>query len=348
MGVLLLTGCQAQRIVSHDGSTSGEVAPPVATAAPMSAVDREDAANAEMRRRMEKRVALERDQIGLAKVIEFIRDTTGAPIAVDWVTLELVGVEPDSLVTIDLKNVPASYFLELTLEQVTPEIYDAKDGPTFVVRDGVVIVSTVRALAQDVELRQYSLDPFASARPTINQRLYADNNAARRMLGMVTLQGKDVDPQKLDARDLHAGFCATCDASRKHDRLDVALTVMTYQEQVDQVMELIQTSVGDPDEWLDEESTMTEIGGSLLIKTTPENHAKIRGLFESMRIERAERFKRQALEMETLLLLEQAEAYRLKQDYSAALEAIEQALRVDPHSLEARALYDIVAATLSR
>jgi len=42
-------------------------------------------------------------------------------------------------------------------------------------------------------------------------------------------------------------------------------------------------TVGDPDEWLDEESTLTEIGGKLVIKTTPENHEQIEQLLADLK-----------------------------------------------------------------
>lgn len=42
-----------------------------------------------------------------------------------------------------------------------------------------------------------------------------------------------------------------------------------------QVVHLIQESIGDPDEWLDENSTLREHHGQLIVKTTPENHEQI-------------------------------------------------------------------------
>ncbi|MEM9416533.1 MAG: von Willebrand factor type A domain-containing protein [Planctomycetota bacterium] len=49
----------------------------------------------------------------------------------------------------------------------------------------------------------------------------------------------------------------------------------TREEQVEAVIELIQDTVGDSDEWLDEDSTIREIAGQLIIKTTAENHDMI-------------------------------------------------------------------------
>jgi tetratricopeptide (TPR) repeat protein len=294
---------------------------------------------------LNKRVSLNNDNLPLRSIVDFLRQATGANIVVNWSALALVEIDRDSLVAINLTDVPASQLLQVALEQVSAEAYD-DDKASFAVRGDIVVISSLRALKSTTVLRQYSIDDLANTRPTTNKRIYGRNNDARRMLGMTTLQNKTVDPETVKVKNLNAGFCANCDAS--HDRLEVALSVMTYYEKVDQITELITTTVGDRDEWLDEESTLTEINRTMLIKTTPENHAQIRKLFKAMRIEQAERFKRQALEMETFVLLEAAEAYRLKQDYDAALKKINAALRVDPNSVEAQALKEIVNGTLSR
>lgn len=50
------------------------------------------------------------------------------------------------------------------------------------------------------------------------------------------------------------------------------------QEFVDQVTELINTTTGDPDQWLDEEFTLSEFNGNLIVKATPEIHEEIEQL----------------------------------------------------------------------
>lgn len=342
---LLLGGCQAGQNAGHSEPPSQSGVDQAEPAVPLATFVRQYANEEETLALLDKRVSLTNDNLPLRSIVEFLREATGANIVVNWSALALVEIDQDSLVAINLNDVPASQVLQVTLEQVSAEAFD-DDKADFAARGDIIVISTLRALKTTTVLRQYSLDEFANTRPTLNKRIYGRNNDARRMLGMTTLQDKTVDPQTIKVKDLNPGFCANCDAS--HDRLEVALSVMTYWEKVDQICELIRTTVGDPDEWLDEDSTLTEINGSMLVKTTPENHAQIRELFASMRLEQAERFKRQALEMETFMLLEAAETYRLRQDYAAALKKINQALRVDPNSLEARALKEIVMATLSR
>ena len=59
------------------------------------------------------------------------------------------------------------------------------------------------------------------------------------------------------------------------DSEDLDLDMPSRQELVDQVQSLINTTTGEPDQWLDEEFTITEFNGNLIVKTTPEVHKEI-------------------------------------------------------------------------
>ena len=62
--------------------------------------------------------------------------------------------------------------------------------------------------------------------------------------------------------------------------LAAARGAVTVPEMVDLFIELININVGDPDEWLDEESTITENKGILTVKTSEANHAELEALFD--------------------------------------------------------------------
>lgn len=89
---------------------------------------------------------------------------------------------------------------------------------------------------------------------------------------------------------------------------------------------------------------MTELNGNLIVRTTPGNHRSIRALLITLHKSQAEHFKQRAKTIEVFLLLQDAEGHRLKQNYDAALRKINQALRVDPESVEANALKEIINA----
>lgn len=114
------------------------------------------------------------------------------------------------------------------------------------------------------------------------------------------------------------------------------------------LVDLIQDGVGSYDEWLDEESTVREINGNLVVKTTADNHDAVHALLAQLRRSQAEDYRRQLVLIEVFVLLKEAEDARLDQDYAAALSAIDQALRVDPENPEATAMREVVVATLGR
>lgn len=63
---------------------------------------------------------------------------------------------------------------------------------------------------------------------------------------------------------------------------DLSEDTLSRAEKVNQITSLIQDTCGRPDEWLDEDSTMTELSGTLVVRTTPEVHAQIQSLLEQL------------------------------------------------------------------
>ena len=66
------------------------------------------------------------------------------------------------------------------------------------------------------------------------------------------------------------------------DNEDLGEDMPSRQELVDQIVELITSTVGEPDYWLDEISTITELNGNLIVKTTPEDHQSIQKLLTAI------------------------------------------------------------------
>lgn len=173
------------------------------------------------RAKLEKRISLNTDNLTLGTAIDFIQAVTELNVAVNWRSLEIVGIEPDALVSIAVTRVPAAQLLQLVLDQVSADAFD-DDKAGFAVRDGVVHIATLREHKGNTHTQVYKLSKWIG------------NKA-------------------------------------------------TDQESVDEVAQAIHTLVGDPDEWLDEESTLTPFFGLLVVKTTPENHqalAKLLGNLE--------------------------------------------------------------------
>ena len=167
-----------------------------------------------------KKLSLSNDGLALSMVIDFVRDSTGLNIAVNWPALELAGIDQDSLVTLDVNRMPADQLLRLVLGQVSADAFD-DDKAGFNIREGVIHITTLRELKVHTQTQVYKLSRWIG-----NQ----------------------------------AGD----------------------QEAIDQVFELITTMVGDPDEWIDEESTLMNLQDLLIVNTTNENHRQIVGLLDRL------------------------------------------------------------------
>ncbi|MBX2850231.1 MAG: type II and III secretion system protein [Phycisphaeraceae bacterium] len=237
----------------------------------------ESEANRAAQASLRKIVTLSNDNLSLDQVIAFIRDTTGANIAVNWPALELVGIDQDSLVTISLSRVPAEQLLRLVLDQVSADAFD-DDKAGFTVTEGIVKISTLRDLKSETETRVYDIRDLLVQVPNFDNAPGFDLNEA---LSNTSSGGSGGGGSGGGGGGGEGGLFGDSDDSDQDEDLP------SRQELVDQIVNLINTTVGDPDEWLDEESTLTELNGNMIIKTTGDNHRQIVGLLGRLRETRA-------------------------------------------------------------
>lgn len=279
--------------------------------------ERELTADERARRQLERNVTAIFDDQTLGTIIDYIRDATGANVVVNWPALELVGIDQDSPVTISISRVPAGQLLRSVLELVSAENFD-DDKLGYMVVDGVVVVSTLA----DIRTANVSVE--------IYDIRYIQDWLTRRELRAV-YQG-----------DALAMELLVLEMQTHQDGLP------SWHEIIDQVIELIQDTVGSPDEWLDEDSTIRELNSHLIIKTNPDNHRAVRALLEEF----AESMHRAQVdfvrELEVVRLLRRSEGLREAGDYAGALALVEEALAVDPLHEPARALRLVLEQTVER
>lgn len=240
----------------------------------------ESEANRAAQASLRKIVTLSNDNLSLDQVIAFIRDTTGANIAVNWPALELVGIDQDSLVTISLSRVPAEQLLRLVLDQVSADAFD-DDKAGFTVSEGIVKISTLRDLKSETETRVYDIRDLLVQVPNFDGAPGFDLNDA---LSNTSSGGSG---QGTTGGGGGGGGGGEGGLFGDDDDSDAGEDLPSREELVEQIVELINTTVGDPDEWLDEESTLTELNGNMIIKTTGDNHRQIVGLLGRLRETRA-------------------------------------------------------------
>ena len=226
----------------------------------------ESEANRRVALRLREAIPVDFESNQLSSVIEFLRGTTGQNFFVNWAALEQAGVEKDAPVTLTLNNVPADRILKLVLQQVSSGDLDQID---YSIIDGIVNISTVRDLQRSTEIRNYDIRdllvqvPNFTEAPAFDLTNVLQNTTSGGGGGSSSLFGDT-------SSEAQAGDDPT--------------------ELLQNIMELIRDQVGDPLGWADrggEVSSMKELNGNLIVKTTPENHRQLISLLSRLRETRA-------------------------------------------------------------
>jgi len=301
----------------------------------------------------EQVVRCEFEAMPLDDLITYIADAGGLNIAVNWPALELVEIDREKPITISVSHITAGLLLELVLDQASAENF-ADDKAGYMVVDGIVYVSPLRELKTNTDTRIYDIRDLID-RPygPMLETIYADDEVAWELLIRHELAWAIVVEQwrRRPIFDLNDALSGTNSGGSP---LQSALEqhpedIKPFSERemlIEEIILLIQDTVGDPDEWLDEESTIRELNGNLVIKTTPGNHRDVESLLSRLRETRG--FDRFMREVEVTKLLREAEALRTDGRHAEALEVVDRALDVDPGSGVARALQRVIADTLAR
>lgn len=301
---------------------------------------------------LQKRISLKSKSDTFEAVLDFIHDQTGVNLAVNWAALELVGIEQTSRVSLRLDAVQASDVLILALQQVSADAFD-DDKAHYMIDDNIVKISTRRDLKSETETRAYDITWFINPIGIMRAWLYHDDPRASVLAEILIGHDELINRIGTPAFNLGDAIGPNPNPShtprrKKHVQITTESEANWANNQIDAMIDEITFSVGDPDEWLDEESTVRAVKNALLIKTTSENHRQLEKLFYTIHQSQVRNYQEQAKTIEVYLLLADAEKLRLKQSYRKALATIEKALRVDPASPEALALKQVLTETMSR
>ena len=186
----------------------------------------------------------------LSNVIEYLRNQTGLNVYVNWTQLEKAGVGQDHRVSLQLLNVPASQVLELVLKEASAG--DELNPISYAVHEGIVKISTER------ELKRTSVTTG-----TYDMRDLLDSASDFSFPGEPSRGlGADDDDDNDDEED-----------------------TLIREDMVFSVLDMIR-QVGRPEEWVEfggDVSSVSELNGNLIIRTTPENHREIGRLLAMLR-----------------------------------------------------------------
>ena len=266
--------------------------------------------------RLQKVMQANFEQNSLEAVLEYIADLTEENIIVNWQALLLVGVEKDLPITLNVKDVTAEKVLNLVLMQASAAAGDL--DPIGWQRDeGVVMVSTERELKRNTELAVYDIRPLLYRDLLVQVPDFKDAPSFDLTVGLSNTHGSGgggagifgdasgeqpaVSPAAGQTRPV--GYIDRLNAPRPQpepaspagdggealfgDDGSDDEDVITREEMIQQVTDLITEAVGSPEEWIDQESTLRELNGNLIVKTNPDNHREIRDLLAMLQVPQA-------------------------------------------------------------
>lgn len=330
---------------------------------------------AAMRRAMDKPIdKVQLNGVGLGEAIESLHAQSGVRLGVNWSTLEIVGVTPESLVDYETEDSPLSQVLSDILARVSAEAFD-DDKCGYAVRPGRVEVSTLRELRSDQVRRAYDLtqvlrEPFRPVGLLFSEDAFEDTVAFHAWLRgeraypftdvvMVEVYRQHVEKMQAEIDRLDplgqvpdkppqpgagggggGGLFGADDAFGDLQENEHTL------RQIDELKELIAANVGQEEEWLDFDSRMEVHKELLVVKTTRANHRALHKLLNTLlqaEVDRQATILKDAQASQWV-----AEANRLiKQDkLQQARRLIDLALRVMPGHVPANATKQVLDVLL--
>ena len=238
----------------------------------------ESEANRKVAAKLKEQVPINFEANKLVNVIEFLRNTTGLNFFVNWNALQQVGVEQDAPITLQLSNVPAEKALKLVLQQVSTG--DQFNPVSYAIVDGVVTISTQQDLVKSTETRVYDIrDMLHDIKPVAGVPKFDLGSA----LSSSSSSGGG-------GSGGGGGGGSSGSSIFSGTGTDTAETETGSSILLGGIIDLITRTVGKPEEWESAGGTVSslkELNGNLIVKTTSENHRATLELLSKLRETRA-------------------------------------------------------------
>lgn len=196
-------------------------------------------------------------------VVAFMGQTAQIDIDVDWESLADIGVDPDTPVSLRLRDAT----VETMLDRVVAKVSDPDLPAGWAIQDGIVTIASDEVLRKNTVLEIYDIRDLLFVVPRFDNAPEFDLSSALQSSGGGGGGGGSSPFQ--NAND---------------DGEDINL-----EDRVQEIVDLIQSNI-DPDGWVDlggDTSSITQLNGNFVITTTPRNHRAIIGLLGKLRAVRA-------------------------------------------------------------
>lgn len=219
--------------------------------------------NRETELKLRKAIPIDFGNSEFESTIQYLRGNTGADIVVNWQALSEEGnIERDAPVTMTLRSVPADRALKLILKQVST--FDAEID--YNIEGGIVHISTKDDLSATTITRVYDIRDVLIQVPNFTN-------------------APEFDIAETLSRTSGEGGGGGGSSSLSLDEDTEGDEQPSRGETITNILDLIRNTIGDPEEWapMGVISSLTELNGNLIVKTTPENHLAMFKLLSQLR-----------------------------------------------------------------
>ncbi|MCC7390113.1 MAG: hypothetical protein IT431_15240 [Phycisphaerales bacterium] len=200
----------------------------------------------------------------LEQALTYFAQLTTLDMDIDWQSLEEIGIDRETTVSLSLKQATAQTVLDRLLDKVSTDPVNQAD---WAVVDGMLQIASDEKIRRNTVLEIYDIRDLVFEVPDYDEAPTIDLQS---VLQSSQGGGGGQSPFQNDQQD------------QQRDRLPL-------DERIDQIKEIIYTNI-DPESWPEGGGTtgaMFDLNSQLLIKNTPKNHREIRGLLSKLRESKA-------------------------------------------------------------
>lgn len=195
----------------------------------------------------------------LEQALTYFAQITGFDMDIDWQSLEEIGIDKETTVSLSLKKTNARTVLERLLEKVSTDPVTQAD---WAVIDGMLQIASEDRIRRHTVLEMYDIRDLIFEVPNYDE-------------------APEIDLQSvLQSSQGGGGGQSPFQTNNQNDVNRVPL-----QDRIDQIKEIIYRNV-DEESWPEGGGTtgaMYDLNGQLLIKNTPKNHREIHSLLGKLR-----------------------------------------------------------------
>lgn len=211
-----------------------------------------------------KRIPVEFVDTPLSSVLGFIQAVTNLNVDVDYQSLESVGIDRESIVSLKLSNATVRTVLDRVLEKVSN---GASSGAAWSVNDGILVVASQEVINRNKTLVIYDIRDLLVEVPDYTNVPDFDLQSVLQNTGQGGGGGQ----------------------SPFQDNNDADVPRRSLEDRTNDLINIITTNV-DPQGWQEnggDVGFIQQLQGNLIITQTPANHRAIHGLLAKLRESRA-------------------------------------------------------------